>query len=467
MIASFVICLLIFVIIGTLSTLKNKHNNSDYLLASHSVKPWLVGLSAVATNNSGYMFIGMVGYTYIYGFSSIWLMFGWIFGDLVASLLIHKKLRISSEEQGVLSFAGAISKWGGLDHRKLRAYLGLITIIFLGTYAAAQLAAGSKALNVLLGWSYEAGAIIGALIVLIYCFAGGIRASIWTDAAQSFVMIFAMGLLCVVAVGEVGGVSDLITKSANVSGEYTNLFPQNLPLGPYVGPLMFVAGWIFTGFGVAGQPHIMVRFMAMDDPNNINRVRAYYYSFYTLFYIMTILVGIAARILLPDIIGLDPELALPVLSMSLLPEVLVGIILAGIFAATMSTADSQILSCTAAITRDFSQKKPSYLMTKLATVFITFVALFIALYGTNNVFSLVLIAWSALASSFVPLLLIHIFGGKISEKLAITVAISGIVSMLVWRHFGLDEYIYETTPGMAFGLITYFLLRPIMSESHD
>ncbi len=455
MITSFIISLFIFIIIGVLSTIANKNSNEDYLLASSSVKPWLAGLSAVATNNSGYMFIGMIGYTYMYGISSIWLMIGWVFGDFVASLFVHRKLRIITENKQVLSFAGALSKWGDFNYTKLRAYLGFVTLVFLGVYAAAQLAAGSKALNVLLGWNYEVGAIIGAIIVLLYCFAGGIRASIWTDAAQSFVMIFAMGLLFITSFDKIGGFGALNLEISQIPN-YSSLFPHDLPLGSFTGPFLFVLGWFITGFGVAGQPHIMVRFMAMDDEKNMNRVRAYYYGFYLAFYILTILVGISARILLPDVNGFDPELALPTLASQTLSPVLVGIILAGIFAATMSTADSQILSCTAAITRDFkTRNKPSYIMTKISTIFVTMTALAIALFGTKSVFSLVIIAWSALASSFVPLFMIYIFRGRPSERSSILIAIAGVATMLAWRYFELDQYIYEAAPGIISGLLIY------------
>ena len=242
-IASFGAFLLLFVIIGILSTLKNRHTSVDYLLAGHSVKPWLVALSAVATNNSGYMFVGMIGYTYSVGLSSVWLMIGWIFGDFLASTFIHKRLRVTTEKERVLSFAGVLSRWHGTDYRILRIVCGIITVAFLGTYAAAQLNAGSKALHVLFDWDYSVGAIIGAVMVLLYCFAGGIRASIWTDAAQSFVMIVAMGLLFFVAVSEIGGVSAFSTGLDNVSPSYMDLFPSNLPFGGIAGPFLFVLGW--------------------------------------------------------------------------------------------------------------------------------------------------------------------------------------------------------------------------------
>ena len=338
-IISFGFFLLSFVVIGVLSTLKNRHTNIDYLLAGHSVKPWLVALSAVATNNSGYMFVGMIGYTYAVGLSSIWLMIGWIAGDFLASTFIHKRLRITTEKQKVLSFAGALGRWQNTDYRILRFLGGLITVAFLGTYAAAQLSAGSKALYILFDWDYSAGAIIGAVMVLLYCFAGGIRASIWTDAAQSFVMIIAMGLLVFVTMSEIGGIRPFIDMLNNVSPHYMDFFPSDLMIGGGIGAVLFVLGWMFAGFGVVGQPHIMVRFMAMDTPTHMGRVRLYYYSWFTLFYALTICVGLAARLLLPESANFDAELALPSLAQNLLPEILVGLFLAGLFAATMSNAE--------------------------------------------------------------------------------------------------------------------------------
>ena len=459
-VASFGGFLALFVIIGILSTLKNRHTNADYLLAGQSVKPWLVALSAVATNNSGFMFIGMIGYTYAVGLSSIWLMIGWIFGDFLASTFIHKRLRVVTEKENVLSFAGVLSRWHGTDYRRLRVVGGLITVAFLGAYAAAQLNAGSKALYVLFDWDYAVGASIGAGMVLLYCFAGGIRASIWTDAAQSFVMIVAMGLLFFVAASEIGGLNKFFTALGSISPSYMDLFPGDMSLGVFAGPFLFVLGWIFAGFGVVGQPHIMVRFMTMDAPENMNRVRVYYYGWYIAFYTLTVCAGLAARLLLPEVGNFDAELALPTLAQQLLPELLVGLILAGLFAATMSTADSQILSVTAAITHDFTNgKKISYVMTKLTTVLVVAVALGIALFGNESVFSLVIIAWSALGAAFAPLLAVYALGGKPSEKMALTMMCSGLGAMLLWRYFGLSDIVYEVAPGILVGLLPYVVLR--------
>lgn len=128
-----------------LSSIRAKQTTKDYLLAGQSVSPWLVALSAVSTNNSGFMFIGQIGYTFTQGLSSIWLMIGWIVGDLVGSLLVHRKLRETSAAKGFMSFGELIGGWYGTHYRSVRYVVGAITVVFLCLYAAAQFKAGSKA----------------------------------------------------------------------------------------------------------------------------------------------------------------------------------------------------------------------------------------------------------------------------------------------------------------------------------
>lgn len=464
-IASFLFFLLMFVVIGMLSMRKRKETAEDYLLASQNVKPWLVGLSAVATNNSGYMFVGQIGFTYEVGLYSIWLMIGWIFGDFMTSLLVHKRLRIAADDRHVLSFPGLISRWHGTDFKYLRLIGGLITIMFLGVYAAAQLKAGSKALHVLFEWDYSVGAIIGAVMVLLYCFAGGIRASIWTDAAQSFVMIVAMALMLGMGIYTFGGWGSFVDNLDAISPTYMNLFPADVNAG-FISPALFVLGWVFAGVSVIGQPHIMVRFMAMDDASSMKAARFYYYGWYTLFYAMTIVTAMAARLLLPDVANFDAELALPTLAMQMLPDIFVGLVLAGLFAAMMSTADSQILSCTASITHDIpGLRMNSYLMSKLATVFVTAMALMIALFGDKltseaggvDVFSLVLVAWSSLGAAFGPLLIVLALRQKVAEALSILMMVTGFGTVLLWRYFDLNDYIYEAAPGILAGLAVFVI----------
>ena len=390
-------------------------------------------------------------------------MVGWVFGDFLASLFIHKKLREVSEKEKAYSFAEALSRWHGNNFQKLRLIAGLITIVFLGTYASAQLNAGSKALHVLFGWEYSVGAIIGAIIVVLYCFSGGIRASIWTDAAQSFVMFFSMGLMVFVAINEIGGREKVIESLSSISPSYLDILPSNSVFGVFYGSILFIGSWVFAGFGVVGQPHIMVRFMAMDQPRNMKKVRFYYYCWYVVFCVLTVTAGLLARVLLPEINSFDAELALPILSKQILPEVFVGLILAGLFAATISTADSQILSCSSAITKDIIQNKNiSYMITKLSTVFVTIIALIISLTANKSVFSLVIVSWSALACAFAPLITVFSLGGKPSEKLTLLMVIFGLLTMILWRYFGFNSEVYEAAPGILVGFGTYWTLRKLV-----
>jgi len=456
--ASFVGFLLAFTLIGLSSLFKSRGTRHDYYLADSSVSPWLVGLSAVATNNSGYMFIGVIGYTYATGLASIWLMIGWITGDFLASLFVHSRLRQATEKSNEVSYAGVLSSWYGYDNRGLQRLIGLISLVFLMAYASAQLVAGGKALHVLFDWPAWLGAVIGAIMVAAYCFAGGIRASIWTDAAQSTVMILAMGLLFVVAVNSLGGINQTIESMGAVEG-FLDWFPKDLALPGVAGGVLFAVSWLFAGLSVIGQPHVMVRFMALNDSDDMLRAKAWYYLWFTAFYFLATGVGMLSRIYLAETSNFDAELALPTMALELLPPLLVGLILAGIFAATMSTADSLILSCSAAVTHDLLPHKIEQpLLIKLATIGITGCALMLALSNNQSVFSLVIMAWSALASAFAPLLITLCLGRKPSQTTSIIAVLAGLSIALLWRYLGLHDMVYEGLPGILLGLLFLWVL---------
>lgn len=456
MVYSFIIFLLMFTLVGLSSAWSSRGTKKDYYLASGDVHPWLVGLSAVATNNSGYMFIGVIGYTYATGLASIWLMIGWISGDFLASLYIHKRLRSATSSSGEVSYGGVLSNWYGQNHSALQRLVGIISLFFLLTYASAQLVAGGKALHVLFEWPLWSGAVAGAILVSLYCFAGGIRASIWTDAAQSIVMMFAMVVLLWVALNNLGGLSAAVNQMNSVDG-FMDWLPKDLAFAGWLGGLLFIVSWLFAGFSVIGQPHIMVRFMALKNLNSMRQAKCWYYLFFIIFYGMATGVGMLARIYLSDTGSFDAELALPLMAQQLLPSVLVGLVLAGIFAATMSTADSLVLSCSAAITHDIlpHDVDKTWLL-KLATIFITGIALLLALMNNQSVFSMVIMAWSSLASAFAPLLIFLCAGQKPSQIACITAMFTGLLVSILWRAFGLHGMVYEGLPGILSGVIVLY-----------
>ena len=454
---SFIFFLALFAAVGAWSVRRRQATTDDYLLAGRSMGPWLTALSAVATNNSGFMFIGLIGAAYTQGLSAMWIMVGWVFGDYLMWFWIHPRLRRLSEQERartVPSFLGA--DLGGPE-RHIRGVAAVIVVVFLGSYAAAQLNAGSKALHVLFGWDYAAGAVLGAGIVLLYCFAGGIRASIWTDAAQSTVMIAAILLLCVVSLDSLGGFGGLWDRLAAIDPQLIDPVPPN----PRFGFPLFVLGWFGAGIGVIGQPHIMVRAMAARNWRDLLRARHIYVVWYVVFSAGCILAALACRALLPDVGRFDAELALPALAETMLPPVLVGLVLAGLFAATMSTADSQLLSCSAALTQDlFVNWRESYAAAKAATVVVTLGVLAIALEADQNVFELVAMSWSSLAAGLGPLMAVRASGRVVSAPLSIAMMLAGVATVFIWsRALGWSDHVFEALPGIVVGAATYWIGR--------
>ncbi|MFN3197342.1 MAG: sodium/proline symporter [Bradymonadia bacterium] len=455
--ASFIACLLVFTLIGVMSSKAKQTTTEDYLVASRNIPPWLVALSAVSTNNSGYMFVGLIGFTYAYGLSSIWLSLGWLVGDFLAWFVVHKPLRESSGTANVSSIPGFLAHDRQQGNSRLIAVIaGLMTLAFLSVYAAAQLKAGSKALHVMFGWEESLGAIIGAVLVVVYCFSGGIRASIWTDAAQSMVMIGAMLMLVVVVAMEFGGPDELLAQLEAIDPQLVTLTPPDAEWGLAV----YILGWLAAGIAVVGQPHIMIRTMTLDDPAKMGRTRNIYFAWYLPFTILAILAGLYSRVFFEDggiTSSFDAELALPTMAMGLLPEVLVGLILAALFAATMSTADSQLLSCSAAITQDVAPTlNRSYFASKMATIGVTLLALAVALFGSGNVFTLVVLAWSSLGAGLGPLMFVRAKGRSVSPALGGTMIVAGVATVLVWKYvLEWGGGLYEVLPGMLAGFLIY------------
>lgn len=449
-VAAFLLSLLGFVAIGVYAVKHKADTTEDYLLASRSIGPWFTAMSAMATVNSGFMFVGFIGAVYTAGISAAWVMIGWVFGDYLTWFFIPERLRRRSEQQGARTIATFL---GGPNGWLPQTVAAVVTLVLLIAYASAQLSAGSKALQVLFGWHYAVGAIVGALIVLLYCFSGGIRASIWTDAAQSVVMVGAIFLLAVTGVAETGGFSALWQKLEAIDPQLINIVPPDARFG--FG--LFVLGWFGAGIGVIGQPHIMIRIMASRNPEDARFTRHIYTAWNFLLTIGCVIAALCCRVLLPMDQGFDPELALPTLSMELLPAALVGVIIAGLFAATMSTADSQVLVCSAAITQDLVPRwRNSYAIGKLGTALVTLAILLLALTSVESVFGMVTMAWSALAGALGPLMIVRVMGWKASPQLATVMMLAGLVGVFIWRFtLGFGDDIFEVLPGMIVGLSVY------------
>jgi sodium/proline symporter len=341
--------------------------------------------------------------------------------------------------------------------RAVQVCAALITIIFLATYAAAQFTAGSKALEVILGWDRFTSAALGAAIVLLYCFAGGVRASIWTNVAQSFVMLGAMIMLLWTALSAVGGPQALWQKLHAIDPDLVNPVPAGLRFGF---PL-YLAGWLLAGVGVVGQPHVMLAVLTAREGKDLDKARHIYFGWYVFFSAAALGVALCCRVLIPQTATFDPELALPILAAQRLPAALVGLVLAGLFAAAMSTADSQLLSCSGAVTQDlFGDWRESYWASKITTAVWTGFALALALNLNQTVFSLVALSWSALAVTIGPVLAAVVFRRPLTGSTAIGIMVSALIAVVAWRFLlGYSAHVYEVLPGMLAALLVFTIAR--------
>lgn len=204
--------------------------------------------------------------------------------------------------------------------------------------------------------------------------------------------------------------------------------------------------------------------MTLESTGQMYRARFWYYIWFTIFYVLTVAVGMLSRIYLHDSTSFDAELALPTMAQQLLPGIGAGIVFAGIFAATMSTADSLILSCSSAVTHDLLPHKiEDTRLIKTGTVFITLVALFWALFNRQSVFQLVILAWSGLASAFAPLLIARCIGLHLTQAASVVAVLTGLGVALGWRFLGWHAFVYEGMPGILAGLtvigIAFVFLR--------
>ena len=462
LVASFLLFMCAFAGIGLASMWVKEDTTDDYLVAGRGMHPALAALSAVSTWNSGYMFIGFIGFTYTMGYSIIWIGLGSMIGQIVAWVWLYKFIQQSAKERDVRSLSSLVSNVTGSPEAKLAA---ILSVLFLAVYAAAQLTSGGKALYVMLGWSEVIGILIGFVLVVAYCYAGGIRASIWTDAAQSSVMIIGSSLLCYVAMQEVGGISGLHDGLESQNANLTSMVPADLNFG--------VSLWIFAfflgGLSVAGQPQVVTRVMTLATDQDRKTAMLWFFAWQTPFLLIMVIIGLASRVVFTGA-DFDPELGLPMLAMETLGPFWVGLILASIFAATMSTADSQVLACTAAFTDDvMPQISQDHKKTKIVTLVIAAFATAISIFGLyvpggDSVFALVVLAVYGLGSIFVPILIIRWAGYEPDTNHTMAMMLAALFTVILWSISGFGEDIFPSVPGMGAAFITHFVMNQLRSS---
>ena len=401
-------------------------DETDLFLGGRKLGPVVAGLSYGASNASAWSILGLSGAAYATGLSVIWLIGGLFVGHAFAWYWAAPRLRVFSRQREILTIPELLA--GARDGAFIiKALAAIIILLSFVVYVAAQFQAAGTTFVSTFGLPARESIIIGGLIVLIYTSLGGFWAVSITDALQGAIMAFAVVILPIAAIVDLGGPAAFWSLLAqNGAPDVLSLSGAHLGMAGAGAALGLAA----TGFGAVGQPHLLTRFMAARDGQVIRRARMIALVWIGGVYLgMTALglAGHAAAAAIPD-----PEALFFVFAGDLLPPVIAAILVAAVLSAIMSTADSQLLVAASTVAHDFRLNRllpgRTMLLSQLAIAAVSAAAILLAIAAPSDIFSRVLFSWSAMGAAFGPLIIFRLAGRQYSTPAAAAIILVGFLA---------------------------------------
>lgn len=457
----FLLYLLFMLAIGAVFY-RQTENISAYFLAERKLNKWVVSLSAQASDMSGWLLLGLPGAAYLTGLSSSWIALGLIAGTYLNWRFVAKRLRkYTAVSESIITLSDYL-EYRFRDHTKLlRVVSALFILIFFLIYTSSGFVAGGKLFSTVFNFPYYLALIVGALVVVSYTFLGGFKAVCWTDFFQGTLMFFAILIVPIIGVVVTGGPGATIASLTVVDPDFFTILPTR---GGATGLAIAVAvvSSVAWGLGYFGQPHILVRFMAIRSPEQIRGARRIAMIWVVLSLAGAVAVGMVGRAYLAPVLeGADSEKVFMLMVDQMFPSVVAGVLLAAILAAIMSTADSQLLVTASAITEDFYKalfRKDAgdaelVWVSRLTVIAVALVALLLALSLESSVLELVAYAWAGFGAAFGPTIILSLFWKRMTRQGALAGIVTGGLTVLVWKHLhGGIFSVYEIAPGFVFSL---------------
>lgn len=480
---AFIIYLLGILVVGFL-TARLAKTLPDFLLAGRRLGPWVVSFSERASAESGWMLLGLPGLAYATGLSdpsgkelepAFWTAIGGVFGVAASWFLVARPLRSETERLGALTLPRFLElKFGGHDPMIRFVATGIITFCF-AFYIAAQFDAAGKSLEQTFGWSHITGVFTGAAIIAFYTLMGGFFAVAWTDLVQGCIMLVTLVVLPLITVSQIGG-------WASLSAELRAIDPNLISIsGGRTGWTLIagILGGLGVGSGYFGQPHILARYMSIRSVDEIKTARSVAVVYSILTYGGAVLMGIVALAYFgPDYFP-DREKMMPELAMSILPAWFAGILIMGALAAMMSTADSQLLVATSAVSEDVyhqsinpkASQAQLVKLSRIVTLVIGGAAILLAQLP-RSIFDKVLFAWGGLGAAFGPALILTLWWQRTTRNGALAGMVTGFLSVIVWENFLQRTGLYSLVPGffLAFFAVVFVSIiesRGKVSEGNE
>lgn len=490
---SIVLYLILVVYIGAVLSKRNR-TTDDFYLGGRKLGPFVTAMSAEASDMSSYLLMGLPGLAYFSGLCDVtWTIIGLAAGTYLNWLLVAKRLRNYSHICGNSTTVPVFFSNRYHDNKRvLSAIAAVVIIIFFVPYTASGFSACGKLFATLFGAEYHTAMIISALIIAVYTTLGGFLAASISDFIQSIVMTIALIIVVLFGITKAGGFDAVVSNAQALPGylSLNNLFDvsTNSAVSYNWWTKISTLAW---GLGYFGMPHILLRFMAIEDPKKLKLSRRIASVWVVISMTVAVFIGIVGYSMTKaGVIGdlssssavaetLIIEIAKVISSHGWFSAIIAGIILAGILAATMSTADSQLLAASSSVSQNLMKEilfknisdKMMMVIARLTVVAISIVAVVIAWNPESSVFSIVSFAWAGFGAAFGPTMLFALFWKRSNKWGALAGMLTGGVMVFVWKYLiapmGGFWKVYELLPAFilaSIAIVVVSLLTPAPSK---
>ena len=452
-------------------TFKFNKTQEDYLLAGRKLGPWVTAFSERASGESAWLLLALPGAAITVGLSESWAVVGIILGIIASWFLIAEKLREETEKYDSLTIPQYLHRKFDDRSNIIRLFSSVIIAFFFLFYVSAQFHASGKVLNSLFELGPVTGISIGAAIIIVYTLMGGFYAVAWTDLLQGILMIGTLIILPIAGYIELSEsgmtLSDGLAKADSIfHNNNGSFFGGKEKMAAVVATL----GGLSWGLGYLGQPHLVIRYMAIRSSKDVKVARKIAIAWAIPGITGAFLIGLVALLYFgPEyFLTIDPEQAMPLLASKLLHPILAGLFISGAVAAMMSTADSQLLVSTSAVTEDFYHQylgnqlseKSLVKMSRIMIVVLGLIAYGIAIFSEiqgKKIFGVVSYAWSGLGSAFGPALVMTLWWKKTTRQGVISGLIVGFLTTVIWANIPeLKAIVTERLSSFVFAFIAVY-----------
>ena len=495
-VGSFVAYLVLMLVIGFVFS-RRQESLGDYYLGGRKMNKWVVALSAQASDMSGWLLMGLPGAIYVAGISEAWIGVGLGIGTYLNWKIVAWRLRRYSQICGdAITIPDFISNRFRDRTGMARIVAAFIILVFFTFYTASGFVAAAKLFSTLFGITYTKALLIGAVVVVSYTLLGGYMAVCWTDFIQGSLMFMAIVLVPAIVISDAGGFAATVDQLNSIDCNLLNLF-TNARTGAACGVVGF-ASCMAWGLGYFGMPHILVRFMSIDDPAEVKGSRRIAMTWVFVSLVSAVALGLVFHLFLRqhgltlESAGNDPEKCFLVMINSIfgkgiVPRIFAGVLLSAIMAAIMSTADSQLLVSASSFTNDLYKRivrrgasnRELILVSRLAVAAVAVVAAVLSMNAESEFFKVVMkmvsFAWGGFGAAFGPLILLALFWRRMNLAGAVAGMLTGSATCFVWKFVLAERFaascpvfgMYELAPGFILAFAVTVVVSLLTKRPSD